>query len=56
MNDLTLADDKRMRMPKQHSDEQQHRQHYQSLRVAATLMDGPKTFEEILDSASSRGT
>jgi hypothetical protein len=36
-------------MPKQRSDEQRHRQHNQSIRVAATMMDGPKTFEEILD-------
>lgn len=38
-------------MSKQRSDEIRHRQYVQSIRVAATLIDGSKTFEEILDRA-----
>jgi hypothetical protein len=36
-------------MSKQRSSDQRHRQYLQSTRVAAILLDGPRTFEEILD-------
>jgi hypothetical protein len=36
-------------MSKKLSGEQRHRQHVRSIRVAATLLDGPRTFAEILD-------
>jgi len=36
-------------MSKQRSGDQRHRQYVGSIRVAATLLDGPRTFEEILD-------
>lgn len=36
-------------MSKQRSDDQKHRQYVHSIRVAATLLDGPRTFEEIID-------
>jgi hypothetical protein len=36
-------------MSEQRSSKQRHRQYAQSIRVAATLIDGPRTFEEILD-------
>ena len=36
-------------MSGQCSSKQRHRQYTQSIRVAATLIDGPRTFEEILD-------
>ena len=38
-------------MSKQRSDEQRHRATVQAARVAATLSDGPRTFEEIVDRA-----
>jgi len=36
-------------MSKQRSGDQKHRQYVQDIRIAATLLDGPKTFEDILD-------
>jgi Co/Zn/Cd efflux system component len=36
-------------MSKQLSGDQRHRQYVRSIRVAATLLDGPRTFAEILD-------
>jgi Co/Zn/Cd efflux system component len=40
-------------MSKQRSVDQRHRQYAKSIRVAATLLDGPRTFAEILDRSYS---